>query len=157
MSETHELIRQRRIKKRISRRFFAAAVVLLFVALRSAVIMGEKIMVLIGFILFAIFGTCVKWVNALKTQPTTWAILFIDIFTAAFVGCIIGSIYHWLHVNEGMAFAIAGISGYYGTKSVDLLQTYVVRKMGAELPQIPNDSGIVDTQIYSKQQKENET
>lgn len=102
--------------------------------------MVEKVFLYIGFILIAVFGTCVKWLNTVKTTPSTWTVLCIDIFTAAFIGCVVGSIYQWIQCSEGMAFAAAGIAGYCGTKSIDLIQHYIVKKVG----------------IDTKNQKENE-
>jgi len=87
----------------------------------------------IGFVLMAIFGACVKWVNSLKTAPSTWSVLITDVFTAAFIGCVVGNINEWLQYDRHMAYAVAGMSGHWGTKSIGTLQAYVMKRAGIDI------------------------
>jgi len=87
----------------------------------------EKLLLCIGLVLFAVFGACVKWINATAKSPSTIRILIFEAITAAFIGGLVYALYAWLHLPEGLAFIAAGLSGYFGTKSIDLLAKNLVK------------------------------
>ena len=118
--------------------------------------MTNKIFVCAGLVLFAVFGSCVKWLNARKSEPSTLLILGIESITAAFVGCLVYSIYLWIQCNEGLAFAVAGTAGYYGTKGIDLLGKYIIRHSGINEPleEEKNESHIMECRDERREKTE---
>jgi hypothetical protein len=88
----------------------------------------SKIFLCVGLILFSVFGSCVKWLSPTRQAPSTIKVLVVDAVTAAFVGGLVYCVYLWLQCHEGLAFVIAGLAGYFGTKSIDMLGKFVIKK-----------------------------
>ena len=90
---------------------------------------AETIFVLVGQMLFAVFGACVKWLNARKQDPSTLFLLGVEAASAAFAGCLVYCVYSAFEFNTGFAFALAGIVGYQGTKGIDKLGQWIIRHL----------------------------
>ena len=80
-------------------------------------------------ILFSVFGSCVKWLNAGKKAPSTYRVLMVDAITAAFCGGLVFGAYLWQGLDKGLAFVIAGLTGYFGTRAIDLAGKFIVKKL----------------------------
>ena len=106
--------------------------------------MWKGIFICIGMVLLSIFGSCVKWMNNPAVQATLLS-LGADAVAAAFSGILMYCFYIWTGCNEGLAFIMAGLSGYYGTKGIDLLCQYIVRhfRLGDVLQAKGSQPGII--------------
>jgi len=104
-------------------------------------------------VLFAIFGACVKWLNIKKQHPTTFLVLSIEATTAAFVGFLVYSLYTWLILPAGLAFMVAGLSGYVGPKAIELLLQGLIRYF--KLEDLLLQVNTADTQIGQMSDNQN--
>ena len=87
----------------------------------------QNIFIALGQALFAVFGSCVKWLGAKDKEPQRFVSFMAEIVSAAFSGFLVYCIYAWLEFNIYIAFAIAGIIGHQGAKGLDLLGKFIVK------------------------------
>jgi len=87
----------------------------------------NQILIALGQALFAIFGSCVKWLNEKDKRKQKVASLVTEVVSAAFAGVLVYCLYAWLGFNVYIAFAIAGIIGHQGAKGIDLLGKFIVK------------------------------
>jgi len=81
----------------------------------------DNLFCFIGMVLFAIFGSCVKWINETIPDVTTIEVFVVKVVTAVFVGGVTFSLYMGLEWNPWLSFAGAGCAGYLGTKGIDVV------------------------------------
>lgn len=93
--------------------------------------MEKGIFFCVCMMLFSVFGSCVKWMHSAAAR-TNLLTLGIEAVTAAFSGILMYCVYIWTNCNEGLAFILAGMSGYYGTKGIDTLGKYIVEYLRLE-------------------------
>ena len=93
--------------------------------------MGKQdIFIAVGFIIFSIFGACVKWLNAKNREPQQLFPLLSETASAAFSGGLIFCLYAWLNFNVYLSFCLAGVVGGLGTRGIDILSGYIADKSG---------------------------
>jgi len=92
----------------------------------------QNIFIAIGQALFAVFGSCVKWLNLKDKEPQRLFSLISGVMSAAFSGFLVYFIYEWLHLNVYIAFALAAIVGHQGANGVDMLGKYIIKNSGLQ-------------------------
>ena len=107
--------------------------------------MGKHdIFVGLGLALFAVFGSCVKWLNVKDQKSLRLFRLVVEAASAAFTGMLIYFVYAWQDLNVYAAFCMAGIFGSFGVKGVDLIGKVVVRNINLhglkDLDEEPRDA-----------------
>ena len=88
----------------------------------------QDIFVIVGKILFAIFGACAKWLSVKDRKPQRT--LLSEAATAAFGGGLVFCIYSWLQLNVYSAFALSGLVGWLGANGIDWLGKAIIRHSG---------------------------
>ena len=91
--------------------------------------MLEAAFVFVGLVLFSVFGTYVRWLNAGKETPVTYSILIIEAITAIFLGIIFCFVYGWGIVKEEVVYILSGLSGYYGVAAIDVLGRFLTGRI----------------------------
>ena len=89
----------------------------------------SNIFIYIAMTLFSMFGAVVKWLNSVKTAPSTYFILLAEVITAAFIGILVCTLHKWAGMHQELAFAIAGLGGYSGTVTIDLIKKYAIKRL----------------------------
>ena len=92
----------------------------------------ENIFIALGQALFAVFGSCVRWLNNKDKKKQRLFILVSEAISAAFSGLLVYCIYSWLHLDVYIAFAIAGLIGHQGVKGIELLRKVIIRNSGVQ-------------------------
>ena len=87
----------------------------------------HDIFVALGQALFAVFGSCVKWLNEKDVKSRRIASLIAEAMSAAFTGTLIYFIYAWLDLNIYLAFCMAGIIGNQGARGLDMLGKFIIK------------------------------
>lgn len=90
----------------------------------------KEIFVAIGQALFAVFGSCVKWLNAKEKEPLSALSFVSGVASAAFSGALVYLVYSFLNMNIYIAFALAGIVGNQGAKGLDMLGKFIIKQTG---------------------------
>ena len=104
----------------------------------------DNILLGTSLVLFGIVGSCVKWLNVSKSNPTTVKVLIIETITAGFMGGIVYASYIWLKYPEGLAFIITGLAGWLGANSVELAIKYFSQRIGVDATEILNHQKKID-------------
>ena len=86
-----------------------------------------------GVILFAVAGSCVKWLNSYKESPVSVKLLVIEAVTAAFSGGLICGLHTWLQFPKGAAFVLGGLAGWMGANSIELVIKNAAKRLGFDL------------------------
>jgi len=81
----------------------------------------QDVFIAVGQALFAILGSCVKWLNLNDKEPQKLKILLAEVAAASFSGFLIYLAYAGLGLNIYLSFALAGIIGNQGAKGIDLI------------------------------------
>ena len=103
--------------------------------------MGKKdIFIALGQALFAVFGSCVKWLNAKEKETQRVFTLIIEAVSASFSGFLVYCIYEWLGLNVFISFAIAGIIGNQGAKGIDVLGKFIINHSVFKPAKEPDDA-----------------
>ena len=90
----------------------------------------QDIFIAAGQALFAVLGSCVKWLNVKDKEAQKLFSLISEVVSAAFAGFLVYCIYSWLGLNVYIAFAIAGIIGNQGAKGIDILGKIIIKNSG---------------------------
>jgi len=101
----------------------------------------QNIFIALGQALFAMFGSCVKWLNAKDKEPQKLATLLTEVMSAAFAGFLVYCVYSWLGLNVYIAFCLAGIIGNQGAKGIDLIAKFIVTHSGLKGLDTKEDKG----------------
>jgi len=88
----------------------------------------ENIFILLAQMLFAVFGACVKWLNAQMHSPQTAFVLLVSAVSAAFAGGLCGFCVRALHLPEELGYALAGIAGYQGVQFIDRISRLIINR-----------------------------
>ena len=105
----------------------------------------EEIFVALGLALFAIFGSCVKWLKShdqFRMLP-----FFAEVSGAAFCGVLIYCLYRAGVLGKDISvyavFAASGVAGLYGSKGIDFLCSLALKTAGLEKlhPQLDRRKG----------------
>lgn len=99
----------------------------------------ENIFIALGQALFAVFGSCVKWLNIKDSRKRKMFSLVSEAMSAAFSGILVYMLYKWLDINVHVSFAIAGIVGHNGAIGLDMLGKFVVHYIGFKVVNSEND------------------
>ncbi|MCL1859573.1 MAG: phage holin family protein [Oscillospiraceae bacterium] len=99
----------------------------------------QDIFIAVGLALFAMFGSCVKWLNTKTGESLNLSALVIEAVSAAFSGALIFCIYEWQGLNAYVAFCFAGIAGNFGAKGIDIISRIFVKMTG-----LKNDINEID-------------
>jgi len=92
---------------------------------------APDIFIAVGLALFAVFGSCVQWLNIKDKEQLGLVTLITEIASAAFCGLLIYCAYEWMALNVYIAFAVAGVIGNQGAKGVEILGKFIVKQSGA--------------------------
>jgi len=87
----------------------------------------QDIFIAIGQALFAVFGSCVKWLNVKDRKRRNLFSLISEMVSAAFIGALIYCVYAWLGLNVYIAFCLAGIIGNQGAKGIDYIGRFIIK------------------------------
>jgi len=90
---------------------------------------NDSIFALLSQMLFAIFGTCVRWVQNHPPKTRSLAVLCTAIFTAAFLGLVIHYAVQWLGWPNASASVGSSIAGYKGMHYVEGLIDRIVESV----------------------------
>ncbi|MCL2622438.1 MAG: phage holin family protein [Planctomycetaceae bacterium] len=71
-------------------------------------------------VLLAVFGACVKWLNASEQDHVSYKMLWRDLVTAAFCGVLAYSLYCGFAFNQGITAFGSGLSGYCGPMLIEV-------------------------------------
>ena len=97
----------------------------------------QDIFVIVGKILFAIFGACAKWLSVKDRKPQRT--LRTEAVIAAFAGGLVFCIYSWLQLNIYSTFALSGLAGWLGANGIDWLGKVIIRHSGVAGQEHKND------------------
>ena len=107
---------------------------------------NSPVLLCAGMIFVAVFGACVKWLNARKENPVTVAILGVDAFTAAFIGLLFYYACRGGALPVHISHILAGVGGFYGTKTIDFVSKYIMKWAGGTLDKKEVSVEDLDTQ-----------
>ena len=91
---------------------------------------AQSFFVAIGQALFAVFGSCVRWLNEKDKRRRKLAILLSEAASALLAGLLIFCLYQWLGINLYLSFALSGVIGHQGAKGLERLFAFVEKKAG---------------------------
>jgi len=86
--------------------------------------------VILGQVLFAVFGAIAKWLGLKERQRQKT--LIGEAAGAAFAGGLVFCLYAWLELNLYMALALSGLVGWIGAKGIDLLGKVIAKHSGLQ-------------------------
>ena len=75
----------------------------------------EKLWIAVGLVLFAIFGTCVRWINIRDPKERKLISLSAKVFTAVFIGTSMYCFWLWIDTGLPIIFIITGTIGREGS------------------------------------------
>ena len=87
----------------------------------------HNIFIGLGLALFAVFGSCVKWLNVKDKTSLGLFRLAVEAVSAAFSGALVYFVYAWQDLNVHAAFCIAGLVGSFGVKGADVIGKLVLK------------------------------
>ena len=91
----------------------------------------QDIFVVIGQVLFAVFGSLTKWLNYKDKKKQLPRVLIIEAITASFSGFLVYFVFYGgLKVNINFAFGLAGLFGYAGARGIDYLFKITTQRLG---------------------------
>ena len=90
-------------------------------------------------VFFSVAGAFIKWLHVNKETPSTYTVLAIEAGTAAFTGGLVCGIYTWTNCPYGLAFVLSGMSGYLGTKAIDIIGMFVAKRFNIDMPVTSGD------------------
>ena len=84
---------------------------------------SNDVFIALGLALFAVFGACAKWMSGLTTRERKgmWTVLASEAFIASFCGALVFLSTKILDYSDYLAFVIAGLAGYAGSRGVAFL------------------------------------
>jgi len=85
---------------------------------------------MLGQALFAVFGSCARWLSIKDKRKMRLLSLISEAVSAAFAGVLVYCIYSWLNMNIYIAFCIAGIIGHQGARGLDMLGQFIMKNSG---------------------------
>ena len=90
----------------------------------------NNVFLALGTALIAVVGSCVKWLSTANAERRKVIMFISETLSAAFTGFLVYCLYQWLSINIYVSFALAGVVGYQGTKGLDQLGKFIIKKAG---------------------------
>ena len=87
----------------------------------------EDLFVLLLYAAAACFGMSVRWADSRNKKKCDLVKAVADVATAIFCGMLVWGFADWVGVSGKPGYALAGLAGYGGVKTIDIISGLIVR------------------------------